>query len=191
MVQEVKSVPKSKLTIRRTLKHLTGITIILLLTACGGGGSAGGASTGQGTLAVRLTDNHTDAVEEVNVYIVGLMIKLSNGPVQTLNCCNTKVDLLSLAGTSQLLAVAQVQEGTYEFIQIELDESQSNIVENGVTKTLQIPSEKIKVLGGFEVQAGLTTTVVLDFDAHESLVLQGNGQWLLTPVILLANVSMS
>jgi hypothetical protein len=83
-----------------------------------------------------------------------------------------------------------VENGSYEFIQIELDESQSNVIEDGVMKSLQIPSEKIKVLGGFEVKDGETTTVLLDFDAEKSLVLRGNGEWLLKPVILLADVTM-
>ena len=40
-----------------------------------------------------------------------------------------------------------------------------------------------KSLGGFEVGADGVTTVILDWDADESLVLRGNGEWLLKPVI--------
>ena len=50
---------------------------------------------------------------------------------------------------------------------------------------LRIPSEKIKILGGFTVTEDGLTTVTLDFVAEESLVLLGNGEWLLQPVILM------
>ena len=50
---------------------------------------------------------------------------------------------------------------------------------------LRIPSEEIKVLGGFTVTEEGLTTVTLDFVAEESLVLLGNDEWLLQPVILM------
>ncbi len=49
-------------------------------------------------------------------------------------------------------------------------------------------SEKISVVGGFEVVEGSMTTVTLDFDAAESVRQQGNGDWLIVPVIVQANV---
>lgn len=86
---------------------------------------------------------------------------------------------------------APTAPGRYEFIQVQLDESRSNVVDAGQVEPLQVPSEKIKLLGGFEFLEDGTTTVLLDFDAEQSLVLRGNGEWLLKPVILMADVAMS
>ncbi len=44
--------------------------------------------------------------------------------------------------------------------------------------------EEIKILGGFVVADDTTTTITLDFDVEQSLVLLGNGGWLLKPVII-------
>ena len=52
-----------------------------------------------------------------------------------------------------------------------------------MTLPLRIPSQEIKILGGFRVDDDGTTTITLDFDAERSLVKLGNGEWLLKPVI--------
>jgi len=57
----------------------------------------------------------------------------------------------------------------------------------GVPQPLRIPSEEIKILGGLSVEEGGTTTVTLDFDAEASLNRLGNGQWLMTPIIVMAD----
>lgn len=180
--------------IRLIVMLITGVAMTAVLGACGGGDSssgAGGTASGSGTLAVRMTDAHTDSVSEVNVRIVGLTVKRADAPVERLDFPGRNIELLALENTSELLTTAEVAAGSYEFIQVELDQSQSNVVDSGDTKPLQIPSEKIKVQGGFEVGPDGTTTLLLDFDAEESLVKRGDGQWLLRPVIVLANVTTS
>ncbi len=76
---------------------------------------------------------------------------------------------------------------------MDLDETQSTVVEaaSGEMKNLKIPSQEIKVLGGFEVLEGGTTTLTLDFDAAQSLKKRGNGEWLLQPVILQIGIEVS
>ncbi len=96
---------------------------------------------------------------------------------------------MDLEETSVLLVTLSVESGTYEFIQVDLDESRSYVVESRDEKPLQIPSTEIKVLGGFEVPEGEATTLLLDFDVNQSLVLEGNGQWLLQPVIVIQQVT--
>ena len=54
----------------------------------------------------------------------------------------------------------------------------------GQEKPLKIASQEIKVNGGFTIQEKRETTVTLDFDALESLRQQGNGDWLLVPIIV-------
>ena len=83
-----------------------------------------------------------------------------------------------------LIAEDNVTAGEYEFIRVELDQSRSNVIVSGEALPLKIPSEEIKVLGGFVVPTGGFTNILLDFDADKSLVKLGNGNWLLKPVIV-------
>lgn len=148
---------------------------------------------GSGTLTVRLTDATVDDVAEVNVHITGLTVKRSGAPVDRIANDLGTVDLLTLAGTSMLLATTNVAAGQYEFVQVDLSEEGSSIVMEGSTEELplSIASDEIKVLGGFTVQENGTTTLLLDFDARASLQQLGNGDWLLTPVIVLANADQT
>lgn len=54
----------------------------------------------------------------------------------------------------------------------------------GALRPLEIASEEVKVLGGFIVPEAGGAVVTLDFDAASSLVHRGDGDWLLTPVIV-------
>ncbi len=175
----------------RTASTPTLIILLALLaslaTACGGTPLS---PSGQGILHIQLTDAPTDEVSEVNVFIVGLTMKHSERPVERIASESVLVNLMDLEDTSVLLVTLSVEPGTYEFIQVDLDESGSYVVESGEPKPLQIPSTEIKVLGGFEVQPGGITTLLLDFDGDQSLVQEGNGEWLLQPVIVMQQVTI-
>lgn len=142
-------------------------------------------------LRVELTDAPTDELAAVNVYISGLKVKPTTGPVERIANDIGPIDLLTLRDTSELLVAAEVAPGDYEFIEVQLDEAGSSVVDaaTNVELPVKVPSEKIKVLGGFTIAPDATTTVLLDFDADQSLKRRGNGEWLLEPVILQANAS--
>jgi len=174
----------------RLRKSALAIIVVTGLAACGGGSSSGAASgQGNGVLQVRLTDAHTDEVTAVNVAIVSLKAKPAGQPPIQIPVLFKSVDLLTLQNTSELLADATLAAQHYEYIMVELDASQSSIVENGQLKPLQIPNSAIKVLGGFDVLVNGETTILLDFDAESSLNRLGNQQWLLNPVILMKDVT--
>jgi hypothetical protein len=162
-----------------------------LPAACGDSDDGPTSPARQSMLSVRMTDAPADEVSQLNVFITGLKVKPAGGPVERFANEIGRVDLLLLRGTTRELALAGVAPGRYEFVEVELDESRSSVVEkaSGATRALRIASDKIKVVGGFEVPADATTVVLLDFDAAASLRQLGNDQWLLTPVI--AQVSAS
>ncbi len=164
------------------------LLVLALAAACDDGGSPT-AST-RGTLTIQLTDQPIEAILEVNVFIAGLTVKRSGADVERIAGEVGVVDLLKLLDATQLLVTAGVGAGSYEFIMVELDESRSSVVEGPVpvTKPLKIPSQEVKVLGGFDVMASGETTVTLDFDASKSLHQEGNGDWLLEPVIVMESV---
>lgn len=177
--------------LRRPLAALLLAVLLVPALACSDGSPTD--ARGPGVLAVRLTDAPTQGASEVKVHIVGLTVKAVGEPGVRIAGDLGVHDLLLLQDTSALLVQAGVAPGDYEFVQVELDADGSSVVEvaTGETKPLAIASEEIKVLGGFTVAADGTTTILLDFDAQASLRQLGNGDWLLTPVISLANVAQT
>ncbi len=155
-------------------------------TATGSGsGSQSTTGSGTGSLRLMLTDAPIDDVEKVNIFFTSVTIKPAGKPVEelALDLAVNPVDLLTLQGTVTELAGGVVPAGDYQFIHINIDASRSTIVVDGVEKPLQIPSGEIKILGNFSVGGSETTVLTLDFDAEKSLLLRGNGQWLMKPVI--------
>jgi hypothetical protein len=148
-------------------------------------GSPAGPS-GPANLRLLLTDDPIDDVEEVNIYFTGVTAKPAGGPPErlALQLEVNPVDLLTLSDEVIGFAAGTVAPGAYEFIHVEIDAGQSYLVEKGVRKPLQVPSEEIKIVGGFTVDEDHLTTLTLDFDAKASLVRLGNGEWLLKPVVV-------
>ncbi len=193
-----------KISLNTIKKASLGIVLAFLLGGCSGGSSETSSGGGEssdtsldggsnsatsssdplGTLSIYLTDAPTDEVSSVNVYITGLTIKRSGASVERFSNDVGLIDLLDLRDSTLLIAEDNVTAGDYEFIRVGLDQSRSNVIVSGETLPLKIPSEEIKVLGGFVVRTGGSTNIVLDFDADKSLVKLGNGNWLLKPVIV-------
>ena len=155
----------------------------LTLTAC----DSPTAPSESPNLVVQLTDDHTQQVDKVNVYFTTVTAKPVDGPTETLDLelTTNPQDLLVLQDTVITLATGDVPVGEYDFLMINLDEAMSHLVLlDGDQVPVRLPSEEIKILGGFEVADETTTTITLDFDAEQSLVSLGNGGWLLKPVII-------
>jgi len=173
---------------RTTGRALAALAALLLAAGCNDSTTR---PSMQGNLEVRLTDAPIDGVAQINVYITGVTVKPAAGPVERIVGDVGLVDLLSLRGSSQLLARAGVAPGEYEFVQIDLDQDRSNLVLDAGRQVLplRIASQEVKVLGGFTVTAQAATVLTLDFDAAASLRREGNGNYLLVPVIVQAGAS--
>lgn len=156
--------------------------------ACGDGPASPNTA---GRLAIHLTDSPAQDISSVNVYIDGLKIKLADQPEQRFAVDVGLVDLLTLQNSAVLLSEAAVEAGEYEYVMVELDQERSSVVVDSVQLPVKIPSEKVKVFGPFEVTEDGFTTLTLDFDAAGSLMQLGNGDWLMTPIIILLHVEAS
>ena len=55
----------------------------------------------------------------------------------------------------------------------------------GITVTARVPGGRIKIVGGFTLEAGKTTILTLDFGADKSVVIAGSRNVLVKPVIKL------
>ena len=157
----------------------------LLLAACGDN-PASPSGTGS-NLRLMLTDAPA-GVDQVNIYFTSVDAKPVGRSLEhlTLNLSANPIDLLTLDDKVVGFAAGEVDPGAYEFLHINIDESRSYLVENGVRKPLRVPSQEIKVVGGFEIDDAHVTTLTLDFDADASLNKLGNGDWMLRPVVLIA-----
>ena len=175
------------------------LAIAALVTAsCGGPTSPSGSSN----LRLMLTDAPSDEVGGVYVHFTSVTVKpIGQAPQEfplPLTLSPNPVDLLTLADVSTLFAAGEVPVSDYEFIRINIDQDLSYALKLGGNPAnatdrlpLRVPSEEIKILGGFAVDADTTTTLTLDFDVDASLVKLGTGDWLLRPVIVITGHNTS
>lgn len=175
---------------RRCPALVLGVAVMVgagFAAACGDGPVS---PSGSGNLRIMLTDAPTDDVEKVNIYFTSVTVKPAEGPVEelTLELTENPIDLLTLQDKSVDFAAGAVEPGEYEFMHVNIDAARSNVVVNGVERRVMVPSEEIKIVGGFTVDANKQTAITLDFDAKASLQLLGNGEWLLRPIVLVQNL---
>jgi hypothetical protein len=195
---------------KTTFQHaglLAGSVIAAIsLAACGGGGGGGSTTSAPtpvaatGTLSVALTDAPACGFDAVNVTVNKVRVSTSATAGDTdagwtditLNPAK-KINLLNLTnGLLESLGQTSLAPGHYAQMRLVLDANTGTALANSVTPTggaettLSTPSavqSGIKLVNGFDVTAGQTTSVVLDFDACKSVVTQGKGRYLLKPVV--------
>lgn len=81
--------------------------------------------------------------------------------------------------------VTELQAGHYTQIRLSIVAARVEI--DGTWRSMRVPSEKLKLVGEFDIQPGALTRLTLLFDADASVVVAGNsGQVLLKPVVKLA-----
>ncbi len=154
--------------------------------------AACGASTGNGTLVVALTDAPSPDVKGIVVTIDTVTahseqagwVTVAHGPIT--------VDLLTLQDVSMKLGEISLPAGTVDEIRLILADGgpQYVVLADDTHAPLKTPSgaesgEKLK--GKFEVSACSKHTVTLDFDGKNSIAYHETGgpnaEWILRPVI--------
>jgi len=98
-----------------------------------------------------------------------------------------EVDLIALKGKSILLASSeQLPSRKYTQLRVFLEDQATIVVNGGEEEDLNIPSvgqTGIKLIHLFEIIPGHITELTLDFDAEQSIIETGNGEYKLKPVI--------
>lgn len=176
--------------IKRKLIHLAFIagflTMSLSIVSCSESTSP---ETGQGQLRMIMVDAPA-GYDEVNIVVTRVEVHKadadSNSGWFVINNDAATYDLLTLRnGASVILGSSSLDPGTYTQIRLIIGTG-SNVVVDGNTYPLVIPSGAqtgIKLNHQFEIQSGVVYELILDFDAGRSIVLTGNDQYLLKPVI--------
>ena len=161
-----------------------------LLAACGIALSGCGASNGNGTLAVALTDAPSPDVKSIVVTVDTVTahsdqagwVTVAHGPIT--------VDLLTLQDVSMKLGEISLPAGTVSEIRLVLaDGPQYVVLADDTQAPLKTPSGQesgLKLKGSFTVSACTKHTVTIDFDGKNSIAYHETGSpngWILRPVI--------
>ena len=147
----------------------------------------------QSHLSVRMTDAPGN-YDQVNVDVQSVEVTGNNGNTVILNTNSRVYNLLNFSnGLDTLLATGDLEPGTISQIRLILGTNNSVMVDS-VVYPLSTPSAmqsglKLQVNKTFE--PGVSYVILLDFDASQSIVLQGNGTYQLKPVIRTIDTAIS
>ncbi|MFA6036377.1 MAG: DUF4382 domain-containing protein [Candidatus Micrarchaeia archaeon] len=161
----------------------------MLLLGCAAQTQGPASASSQGRVVVVASDAAADlgAVSKIEMTIdnVQLHSTAAAGGWTTVSSESRRIDLLQLKaeGSSVVLADAQVPDGTYD--QIRMDVSNVVVTDASGAHDAVLPSSHLQIQTQLKVQEGSTSTANADFAADESLHITGNGKYILAPVVKL------
>lgn len=168
----------------------------LSVAGCGGGSSS--ASTG--TLSVSLMDRPVDGVTELYVTISEVWIKpQGGGPAEQVPMTSTPltVNLLALndGNASVLVDEAVISAGSYNWIELQVEDSDISdsyaMTTTGgmVPVDVDVPSNKIRLVSGFDVGPNQAVRFLFDWDVRKGLTeAVGQQRYLLRPAFRVLDV---
>lgn len=144
------------------------------------------SSGGSSQVEMKLTDAPGD-YDKVYVNIREVHVNVEGHGWIVLNLIRPGIyNLLDFRnGMDTILASQQIPSGNLQEVRLVLGDSNSVVV-NGITYPLETPSAEqsgLKCKVREELRAGYKYTVWIDFDASKSIILTGNGKYILKPVI--------
>ncbi|MDO8750147.1 MAG: ice-binding family protein [Dehalococcoidia bacterium] len=140
-----------------------------------------------GTVEVRVTDAPPEGVSKVLITASKIEAQRSGNAGEagwsTIVETPPVFDLVAVTGLEAVLGSSALPEGSYT--QVRLSITKIVVTVQGQDKVATVPSDKLRVVGNFQVAANLTTVLTLDFDADKSVVLAGDKVQFLPVVKLL------
>jgi len=97
---------------------------------------------------------------------------------------NKSFDLLKIKGLEDFLAASEVAAGKYTQVRLTIEKIEVALG-GGEPEPATVPSGELKFVRPFDVVAGETTVIVVDFDADKSVVVTGSGKIMVKPVVKL------
>jgi hypothetical protein len=173
---------------RVTLAMAVGLGSLLFLGCSGSSTSTPSSST---AMNVHLVDGPIAGYQEINVNIQAVEISGTGAGWITLGTPNKTINLLNLVGGVEetLASGATLPAGHYGQMRLLLGPGNTVKLSDGSVQPLKVPSglqTGIKLVVSFDVAAGTTKDVWIDFDAAHSIqVVQAgaSGQYLLRPTV--------
>ena len=174
-------------------KIITGLIMLTaLITSCNKE-TANPATSGAYPYSVRMTDAPA-LYDQVNIDVQGVVVTGSDGQTVSLNTHQGIYNLLDFTnGNETTIASGTLADANVEQVRLILG-SNNSVVVNGVSYPLSTPSAEqsgLKLQVHQTLEAGTSSSVLLDFDASKSIVAEGNGTFTLKPVIRSVDASIS
>lgn len=178
--------------------------LVGLTAGCGSGGS----SSGSGQLTVLMADAPPAGVKAVNVTVTAVDVHSGGsnssgqdtGSWKTVFTGSQSFDLLTLANVQNPDALPHIVDrgklpaGHYTQLRLIIDPSNATItLADGSVHPLVVPSggnSGLKALP-FDIASQQDTVLLLDFDVAQSINVQGDGTYKLTPVIRVAPMTLT
>lgn len=143
-------------------------------------------SGGTSTMNVKLTDAPGN-YDQVNINVQAVEVIYEDSGKVTMNAITPGIyDLLKLNnGLDTLIATEDLPAGKISQLRLILGDNNTVMVDSVVydLKTPSAQSSGLKIKFNEELVDGVAYDVTLDFDAARSIVLTGNGKYILKPVI--------
>lgn len=155
---------------------------VLLLAACAQY-QAPVSKTGRAVFAITDAAAEMGTVTSVKVTVDSVRVHTSAEGWTTVSTTPKTYDLLQLKASGDTVLLADVQLNTGEYQQVRLDISKVEVTDANGTHEAKLPSGELKIVGGFNVSANMTTAVKFDFIADESLHVTGSGRYIFAPVV--------
>lgn len=163
------------------------ITGLLILTGCQ---KDSNVNSGKTKVEIRMTDAPGN-FDEINLNVKEIIL-FSNGEPYTFDVDIDPFNILDYRiGTNNpdiLVATGEMPSGEISEIRLVLYDSGNTIVIDGIEQNLKTPSAqssgwKVKLKEKLPLIPDITYTLLLDFDAAQSIVSTGSGKYILKPVI--------
>lgn len=175
--------------------HLSILTVLLSLFIFTGCSTE--SEPGTGTMKVSLTDAPVD-FDQVNIEILQVLVNRDESAEDTTESGwhsvmddSIVVNLLDYQNGAVLdLGEVELEAGQYNQVRLLLGDD-NNVVIDGETHALTTPSAQqsgYKLNVNAEIQEGQVYELVIDFDASQSIVVTGNDNYILKPVLRTVNL---
>jgi len=175
------------------MKSIKNLTLVLALSAVLFACKKDSNSSGTTPVSVRMTDAPGN-YQEVNVDIIGVEFTSDKNVVFNLNVKAGVYNLLDFAnGIDTLIASANAPSGKLSQVRLILG-TNNTVKVDGVVYPLATPSAMqsgLKLKVSKTLEPNIEFNLLLDFDANQSIVKKGNGEYQLKPVIKTVSVSTS
>lgn len=140
---------------------------------------------GMTKLNVKMTDG-PGAYDAIFLSVKEIQVLSSEGQ-STLAVGSNPFNILNFRmGKDTLIAAQDIPSGRIQEVRLVLNDTGNRVVINGISYPLTTPSGQtsgVKLKIQDDLEPGVAYTLLLDFDAAKSIVLTGNGKYILKPVI--------
>lgn len=175
------------------MKNLKLLLVLSIIIGAGACKKSDNSSAGTAEYNVRMTDA-PGPYSEVNVDIVAVEITGEGGATTMLNVNPGVYNLLDFCnGADTLIATGSIEAGAVQQIRLILGQNNSVVIDS-VEYPLATPSADqsgLKLQVHQKLEAGVAYSILLDFDANQSVVKTGNGSYKLKPVIRTVDSAIS